>query len=197
MLTLLVGWGLICLSLYALGNLFMDVKDLITAIRARISIYLVRAAGGCAIVHRVAKCRDGLGHVFVRNLLPAIVGVLIWIYRFKSEDALIHNAGGLLGWVFVAWTTLLVPNGLHCFTAWSLSCRCTSLAKRCRSVTLPPKPPTPEKKKEKPTDSVLPLRYGRLFGLFLGAGTALASGQAGRRGCCKLNKPVFPARESR
>ena len=142
--------------------------------------------------------------------LPAIVGVLIWIYRFKSEDGLIHNVGGLLGWVFVAWTTLLVPNGLHCFTgvvvlfvlvhiAWPSVAAQLSLPPK---PPAPPKPPTPEKMKEEtPTDSVLPPLPQRPSCLACSWARERRLAKRPNRiqaGCCRLNRPgIFPAHESR
>ena len=188
-LTLLVGWGLIGLSLYALGKLFMDVKDLTTAIAPGLAFTssVQQADAPLSIVLRNVEMGSAMYSFAI--FLPAIVGVLIWIYRFKSEDGLIHNVGGLLGWVFVAWTTLLVPNGLHCFTgvvvlfvlvhiAWPSVAAQLSLPPK---PPAPPKPPTPEKMKEEtPTDSgsAAAATTAVLLGLFLGAGTAL--GQAAK-----------------
>ena len=42
--------------------------------------------------------------------LPAVVGIGIWVYRFQSDDDVVIKGVLLVGWLFIAWTTLMVPN---------------------------------------------------------------------------------------
>ena len=103
--------------------------------------------------------------------LPAVVGIGIWVYRFQSKDEVVRKGGLLVGWLFIAWTTLMVPNGVHCFAGLAILFVLVHIA--WPSVTaqrkLPPKPP-------KPTGgsaSAAAVTAAILLGLFLSDETAL------------------------
>ena len=118
----------------------------------------------------------------VTIFLPAVVGIGIWVYRFQSDDDVVRRGGLLVGWLFIAWTTLLVPNGLHCFAGLAILFVLVHVG--WPSVTaqrkLPPKPPkqlAPSKPTEGSATAATP-STAILLGLFLSAGTAL--GQAAK-----------------
>ena len=111
--------------------------------------------------------------------LPALVGLGLWIYRFQSSGKMVRKGGLLAGWLFIAWTTLLVPNGLHCFAGLAILYVLVHVAWPSVSAqrNLPPKPPRPPK----PTEGSAPAAAAAtaiLLGLFLSAGNAL--GQAAK-----------------
>ena len=92
------------------------------------------------------------------------------------------KAGLLVGWLFIAWTTLMVPNGVHCFAGLAMLFVLVHVA--WPSVTaqrnLPPKPPKPPAP-SKLTEGSAPATAATtaiLLGLFLSTETAL--GQAAK-----------------
>jgi hypothetical protein len=174
----LLGWTLMLGSLILLG--------FVAAYAAGQSLHV---EPGLVFTSSVLKASEVLS-ITVNNLevdaalysftifLPAVVGIGIWVYRFKSDDDVVHRGGLLVGWLFIAWTTLLVPNGVHCFAglvilfvlvhvAWP------SIAVQINLPAKAPKPPAPVK----PTEGAAPAVTATtaiLLGLFLSSGTALA-----------------------
>jgi hypothetical protein len=109
--------------------------------------------------------------------LPALAGLGLWLYRFKSSDDMVRKGGLLIGWVFIAWTTLMVPNGLHCVAGLGILFVLVHIAwpSVIAQRNLPPKPPKPPAP-PKPTEGSVPAAAATaaiLLGLFLSAGTAL------------------------
>ena len=114
--------------------------------------------------------------------LPALAGLAIWVYRLQSEDEVVRKGGLLVGWLFIGWTTLLVPNGIHCFAGLAIlfllvHVAWPSVAAQINLPAKPPKPPAPPK----PTEGTAPAATAAtaiLLGLFLSSVTAL--GQAAK-----------------
>ncbi|MEE2947718.1 MAG: hypothetical protein VX392_05325 [Verrucomicrobiota bacterium] len=114
--------------------------------------------------------------------LPAVVGIGIWVYRFQSEDNMVRRGGLLVGWLFIAWTTLLVPNGVHCFAGLAILFVLVHVAwpSVAAQGNLPLKPPNPPATSKPPEGaaSAAAATTSILLGLFLSSGTAF--GQAAK-----------------
>jgi len=167
----LLGWPLVLCALVLLGFTVIDAMDLPLDVEP-----------GLVFTSSVLKASEVLS-ITVNNLeidaalysftifLPAVVGIGIWMYRFQSDDDVVRKGGLLVGWLFIAWTTLMVPNGVHCFAGLGILFVLVHIA--WPSVTaqrkLPPKPP-------KPTGGSAPaaaVTAAILLGLFLSDETAL------------------------
>ncbi|MEO1861902.1 MAG: hypothetical protein ABGY13_02365, partial [Verrucomicrobiia bacterium] len=178
----LIGWPLMLGSLILLGfvaayaaeqSLHVEPELVFTSsvleAKKELSITVNNQPAGAALYSR-----------FI--FLPALVGLAIWILRFRSDDAMVSKGGLLVGWLFIAWTTLMVPNGLHWFAGLAILFVLVHVA--WPSVTaqrkLPPKPPKPPAPSKPPEGSAPAAAAATaiLLGLFLSAGTAL--GQAAK-----------------
>ena len=118
----------------------------------------------------------------VTIFLPAVVGIGIWVCRFQLDNDVVRRGGLLVGWLFIAWTTLLVPNGLHCFAGLAIlfvlvHVAWPSVTAQSKMPPKPPKPPAPSKPMEGSAPAAA-ATMAILLGLFLSAGTAL--GQAAK-----------------
>ena len=179
------GWLLLLAALGLLGSVaalgvFVDKQFLIVEPGLVFTSSVLKANEALSITVNNQPAGAALYSRFI--FLPALVGLAIWILRFGSDDAVVRKGGLLVGWLFIAWTTLMVPNGVHCF-AW-LAILFVLVHVAWPSVTaqrkLPPKPPKPPAP-SKPTEGSAPAAAAAtaiLLGLFLSAGTAL--GQAAK-----------------
>ena len=172
------GWLLLLAALGLLGSV------------AALSVFVDKqfVEPGLVFTSSVLKANEALS-ITVNNLeadaalysisifLPAVVGIGIWVYRFQSDDDVVIKGGLLVGWLFIAWTTLMVPNGVHCFAGLAMLFVLVHVA--WPSVTAqrnlppkPPKPPAPPKLTEGSAPAVA-ATTAILLGLFLSSGTAL------------------------
>ncbi len=178
----LIGWPLMLGSLILLG--------FVAAYAAGQSLHV---EPGLVFTSSVLEAKKELS-ITVRNLeataalysviifLPAVVGIGIWVYRFQSNDDVVRLGGLLVGWLFIAWTTLLVPNGLHYFAGLAIlfvlvHVTWPSVTAQRKLSPKPPKPPAPSKPTEGSATAAA-AATAILLGLFLSAGTAL--GQAAK-----------------
>ncbi|HIM67541.1 MAG TPA: hypothetical protein EYM45_03145, partial [Verrucomicrobia bacterium] len=173
-LLLLAALGLLS-SVVALG-VFVDKQFLLVEPGLVFTSSVLKASEALSITVNNLEADAALYSPFI--FLPALVGLAIWILRFRSDDAVVRKGGLLVGWLFIAWTTLMVPNGVHCFAALAILFVLVHVA--WPSVTaqrnLPPKPPKPPAP-SKPTEGSAPaaaVTAALLLGLFLNDGTALA-----------------------
>ena len=177
-LLLLAALGLLA-SVAALG-VFVDKQFLLVEPGLVFTSSALKANEALSITVNNLEADAALYSGFI--FLPALVGLVIWVLRFRSDDAVVRKGGLLVGWLFIAWTSLMVPNGLHCFAGLAILFVLVHVA--WPSVTaqskLPPKPPKPPAP-SKPTEGSAPAAAAAiaiLLGLFLSAGTAL--GQAAK-----------------
>ena len=178
----LVGWPLMLGSLILLG--------FVAAYAAGQSLHV---EPGLVFTSSVLEAKKELS-ITVSNLeataalysvtifLPAVFGIGLWVYCFQSDDDVMRRGGLLVGWLFIAWTTLLVPNGLHCFAGLAIlfvlvHVAWPSVTAQRKLPRKPPKPPAPSKPTEGSALAVA-ATTAILLGLFLSAGTAL--GQAAK-----------------
>ena len=114
------GWLLLLAALGLLGSVatlgvFVDKQFLIVEPGLVFTSSVLKANEALSITVNNQPAGAALYSRFI--FLPALVGLAIWILRFGSDDAVVRKGGLLVGWLFIAWTTLMVPNGVHCF-AW-------------------------------------------------------------------------------
>ena len=178
----LFGWPLVLGALVLLGFTVIDAMGLPLDVEPWLvftsSVLEANEALSITVKNIEADAALYSNAIFI----PAVVGIGIWVYRFQSDDAVVIKGGLLVGWLFIAWTTLMVPNGVHCFAGLAILFVLVHVA--WPSVTaqrkLPPKPPKPPAP-SKPTEGSAPAAAAAtaiLLGLFLSAGTAL--GQAAK-----------------
>ncbi len=177
-----LGWPLLLVALGLLGSVaglgvFIDKQSPLVEPGLVFTSSVLKANEAMSItVSNLAA--DAVLYSFT-IFLPAVVGLGIWLCCFQSDDDVVIKGGLLVGWVFIAWTTLMVPDGLHCFGGLAILFVLVHVA--WPSVTavrnVPPKPSKPPKS----TDGTAPTAAATaafLLGLFLSAGTAL--GQAAK-----------------
>ena len=174
----LFGWPLVLGALVLMGFTVIDALGLPLDVERSLEFTssVLKASEALSITVNNLEADAALYSPFI--FLPALVGLAIWILRFRSDDAVVRKGGLLVGWLFIAWTTLMVPNGVHCFAGLAILFVLVHVA--WASVTaqrnLPPKPPKPPAP-SKPTEGSAPaaaVTAALLLGLFLNDGTALA-----------------------
>jgi hypothetical protein len=52
---------------------------------------------------------------FISAAWPALFAMLLWLFGWFSEKGLIKLVGWILGWIFLAWAALRMPNGAQVF----------------------------------------------------------------------------------
>jgi hypothetical protein len=179
----LFGWPLVLGALVLLGFTVIDAMGLPLDVEPwLVFTSSVLEANNEALSITVKNIEADAALYSYTIFLPAVVGIGIWVYRFQSDDNVVIKGSLLVGWLFIAWTTLMVPNGVHCFAGLAILFVLVHVA--WPSVTaqrkLPPKPPKPPAP-SKPTEGSAPAAAATtaiLLGLFLSAGTAL--GQAAK-----------------
>ncbi|MBC8245287.1 MAG: hypothetical protein H8E20_12930 [Verrucomicrobia bacterium] len=178
----LLGWPLVLGALVILGGeaAYAAGQSLHVEPGLVFTSSVLKADEALSITVRTLEADAALYSVAI--FLPAVAGLGIWVYRFQSEDDVVRRCGLLVGWLFIAWTALLVPNGVHCFAGLAILFVMVHVAwpSVAAQINLPPKPPKPPAP-PKPTEGAAPAAAATaaiLIGLFLGSGTAL--GQAAK-----------------
>ena len=182
---LIIGWLLLLAVFGLLGSVaalgvFADKQFLLVEPGLMFTSSVLKANEVLSITVNNLEADAALYSISI--FLPAVVGIGIWVYRFQSDDDVVIKAGLLVGWLFIAWTTLMVPNGVHCFAGLAMLFVLVHVA--WPSVTAqrnlppkPPKPPAPSKLTEGSTPAAA-ATTAILLGLFLSTETAL--GQAAK-----------------
>jgi hypothetical protein len=82
----------------------------------------VQQAGNAMTVQvaNLAAAKAGPGSL--SRVWPGLLAVAIWFLAWRSDSQLMKAAGGILGWVVLAWTALRVPNGAPIFFAVIAAC---------------------------------------------------------------------------